>query len=74
MQRSTWMVRRSTVRVRAASTRCVADTPAPTLVAVTRLVRDEDRNESLRSGFNHHFVKHRVDAGDPGGADRAWPA
>ncbi|HZZ02724.1 response regulator [Paraburkholderia sp.] len=37
--------------------RCVADTPAPTLVAVTGLARDEDKNESLRSGFNHHFVK-----------------
>jgi CheY-like chemotaxis protein len=37
--------------------RCVDDTPAPTLVAVTGLAREEDRNESLRSGFNHHFVK-----------------
>ncbi|CAE6712606.1 Regulatory protein AtoC [Paraburkholderia domus] len=37
--------------------RRVADTPAPTLVAVTGLAREEDRRESLRSGFNHHFVK-----------------
>ncbi|MEZ0604356.1 response regulator [Paraburkholderia sp. IW21] len=34
-----------------------ADSPAPTLVAVTGLARDEEKNESLRSGFNHHFVK-----------------
>lgn len=37
--------------------RRVACTPAPTLVAVTGLARDEDRRESLRAGFNHHFVK-----------------
>ncbi|MFL9906649.1 response regulator [Paraburkholderia sp. RL17-337-BIB-A] len=37
--------------------RYVADTPAPMLVAVTGLACDEDKNESLRSGFNHHFVK-----------------
>ncbi|MFL9864852.1 response regulator [Paraburkholderia fungorum] len=37
--------------------RRVADTPPPTLVAVTGLSRVEDRIESLRSGFNHHFVK-----------------
>lgn len=37
--------------------RYVADTPAPTLVAVSGLDRAEERNESLRSGFNHHFVK-----------------
>lgn len=34
-----------------------ADSPAPTLVAVTGLARAEEKNESLRSGFNHHFVK-----------------
>ncbi|MDI7066650.1 response regulator, partial [Klebsiella pneumoniae] len=37
--------------------RHVADTPPPMLVAVTGLARAEDRTESLRSGFNHHFVK-----------------
>jgi CheY-like chemotaxis protein len=37
--------------------RYVDDTPAPMLVAITGLARDEDKNESLRSGFNHHFVK-----------------
>jgi DNA-binding response OmpR family regulator len=37
--------------------RYVADTPAPTLVAVTGLDRDEEKRESLRSGFDHHFVK-----------------
>ncbi|MBB4515051.1 response regulator [Paraburkholderia fungorum] len=37
--------------------RRVADTPPPMLVAVTGLARAEDRTESLRSGFNHHFVK-----------------
>jgi DNA-binding response OmpR family regulator len=37
--------------------RYVADTPAPTLVAVSGLEQAEAKNESLRSGFNHHFVK-----------------
>lgn len=37
--------------------RRAAFTPPPTLVAVTGLARSEDRTESLRSGFNHHFVK-----------------
>lgn len=37
--------------------RFVADSPAPTLVAVTGLARDEEKRESLRSGFDHHFVK-----------------
>jgi DNA-binding response OmpR family regulator len=37
--------------------RYVADTPAPTLVAVSGLERAEEESESLRSGFNHHFVK-----------------
>ncbi|CAB3776236.1 response regulator [Paraburkholderia fynbosensis] len=37
--------------------RYVADTPAPTLVAVSGLEQTEEKNESLRSGFNHHFVK-----------------
>lgn len=37
--------------------RYVGDVPAPTLVAVTGLERDEERSESPRSGFNHHFVK-----------------
>ena len=37
--------------------RYVGDVPAPTLVAVTGLGRAEEKNESLRSGFNHHFVK-----------------
>lgn len=37
--------------------RCVADTPPPTLVAVSGLQHAEAKNESLRSGFNHHFVK-----------------
>ncbi|MFM0738483.1 response regulator [Paraburkholderia xenovorans] len=37
--------------------RYVADTPAPTLVAVTGLARIEERHESLRSGFDDHFVK-----------------
>ena len=37
--------------------RYVGDTPAPMLVAVSGLERKEERNESLRSGFNHHFVK-----------------
>ncbi|WP_345814108.1 response regulator [Paraburkholderia sp. PREW-6R] len=37
--------------------RFVADQPAPTLVAVTGLAQDEERDESLRSGFNDHFVK-----------------
>ena len=37
--------------------RSVGDVPAPTLVAVSGLERAEERSESLRSGFNHHFVK-----------------
>jgi CheY-like chemotaxis protein len=37
--------------------RYVGDVPAPMLVAVTGLERDEEKSESLRSGFNHHFVK-----------------
>lgn len=37
--------------------RSVGDVPAPTLVAVSGLQRAEERSESLRSGFNHHFVK-----------------
>jgi DNA-binding response OmpR family regulator len=37
--------------------RYVADTPAPTLVAVSGLDQTEEKNESLRSGFNHHLVK-----------------
>ncbi|WP_454871848.1 response regulator [Paraburkholderia xenovorans] len=37
--------------------RYVGDVPEPTLVAVTGLERAEERSESLRSGFNHHFVK-----------------
>ncbi|WP_144107859.1 response regulator [Paraburkholderia sp. BCC1886] len=37
--------------------RYVDNVPAPTLVAVTGLARDEEKTESLRSGFNHHFVK-----------------
>ncbi|MGF6569219.1 Response regulator receiver domain-containing protein [Paraburkholderia fungorum] len=37
--------------------RYVGDTPAPVLVAVSGLGRAEETNESLRSGFNHHFVK-----------------
>ena len=37
--------------------RFVGDVPAPMLVAVTGLERDEEKSESLRSGFNHHFVK-----------------
>lgn len=37
--------------------RYVGDVPEPTLVAVTGLERDGEKNESLRSGFNHHFVK-----------------
>lgn len=37
--------------------RYVDDVPAPMLVAVTGLERAEERRESLRSGFNHHFVK-----------------
>jgi CheY-like chemotaxis protein len=37
--------------------RYVGDIPAPTLVAVTGLGRAEEKSESLRSGFNHHFVK-----------------
>ncbi|MFM0344233.1 response regulator [Paraburkholderia sp. RL17-347-BIC-D] len=37
--------------------RYVGDVPAPTLVAVSGLERAEEKSESLRSGFNHHFVK-----------------
>ncbi|AXE92424.1 response regulator [Paraburkholderia terricola] len=37
--------------------RNVGDTPPPTLVAVTGLACPDDRNDSLRSGFDHHFVK-----------------
>ncbi|WGS48126.1 response regulator [Paraburkholderia sp. D15] len=37
--------------------RYVGDVPAPTLVAVSGLERAEERSASLRSGFDHHFVK-----------------
>lgn len=37
--------------------RYVGDIPAPMLVAVSGLERAEEKSESLRSGFNHHFVK-----------------
>lgn len=37
--------------------RYVGDTPPPTLVAVSGLGRAEEKRESLRSGFDHHFVK-----------------
>lgn len=37
--------------------RHVADVPAPTLVAVSGLEHRDERDESLRSGFDHHFVK-----------------
>jgi CheY-like chemotaxis protein len=37
--------------------RSVKDTPAPLLVAVTGLTLPAEKAESLRSGFDHHFVK-----------------
>lgn len=37
--------------------RYVADVPAPMLVAVSGLERADEKTASLRSGFNHHFVK-----------------
>jgi len=37
--------------------RCVRATPAPLLVAVTGLTAPSERAESMRSGFDHHFVK-----------------
>jgi CheY-like chemotaxis protein len=37
--------------------RSVNDTPAPLLVAVTGLSLPAEQTESLRSGFDHHFVK-----------------
>ncbi|MGF6772413.1 CheY-like chemotaxis protein [Paraburkholderia sp. GAS199] len=37
--------------------RYVGAWPTPTLVAVSGLARDEERRESLRSGFDAHFVK-----------------
>ncbi|MFM0336665.1 response regulator [Paraburkholderia fungorum] len=37
--------------------RSVAYTPAPMLIAVTGLTRAEEKIESLRCGFDHHFVK-----------------
>ncbi|WP_144143483.1 response regulator [Paraburkholderia sp. BCC1884] len=37
--------------------RYVADVPEPMLVAVSGLERADEKTASLRSGFDHHFVK-----------------
>ncbi len=37
--------------------RSAAHKPAPLLIAITGLTRDEEKIESLRCGFDHHFVK-----------------
>ena len=37
--------------------RLVRKVPAPVLVAVTGLMSQSERDESIRAGFNHYFVK-----------------
>lgn len=37
--------------------RSAAYRPAPLLIAITGLTRAEEKIESLRCGFDHHFVK-----------------